>query len=186
VLASVPKSVLWLLCQPGPGRENFTAHMQNLGIDPDRVIYAPRADYADHIARIQLADLALDTFPYSGHTTTSDCLWAGVPVVALKGTNFASRVSESLLNAIGLPELVAADGQGFVDLAVGLAQSPLRLRALKKRLVENRLRMPLFDTERFTRYLEAGFETMVGRASAGQPPAAFDVQALPPRETDFA
>ena len=186
VLSAVPDSVLWMLCQPGPARENFTAHMQSLGIAPSRIIYMPRADYAEHMARMGAADIALDTFPYSGHTTTSDCLWAGVPVVALKGTNFASRVSESLLTAIGLPELVAHDEQAFVDTAVMMARSPLRRRALKARLEQNRLRMPLFDTERFTRHLETAFEMMVERASKGLPPEAFDVPALPPRQGPFA
>ena len=186
VLAGVPDSVLWVLCQPGPARENFTSHMQSLGIAPSRIVYMPRADYSEHMARMAAADIALDTFPYSGHTTTSDCLWSGVPVVALKGTNFASRVSESLLTAIGLPELVANDEQAFVDMAVSLARSPLRRRALKARLEQNRLRMPLFDTERFTRHLEAAFEMMVERSARGLPPQAFDVQALPPRQGSFA
>ncbi len=134
VLEAVPDSVLWVLCQPGPARENFVRHMQGLGIDPSRVIYMPRADYADHLARMASVDIALDTFPYSGHTTTSDCLWTGVPVVALKGTNFASRVSKSLLTALGLGELVARDEQAFVDIAVAMARSPLRRRALKARI----------------------------------------------------
>lgn len=186
VLDAVTDSVLWVLCQPGPARENFVRHMQGLGIDPSRVIYMPRADYADHLARMASVDIALDTFPYSGHTTTSDCLWMGVPVVALKGTNFASRVSESLLTAIGLGELVARDEQAFVDMAVAMARSPLRRRALKARIEQNRLRLPLFDTERFTRHLEAAFEVMVERAARGLPPKAFDVAALPPRQTPFA
>lgn len=186
VLSAVPGSVLWTLCQPGPARENFATHMQSLGIAPSRIIYMPRADYAEHIARIGAADIALDTFPYSGHTTTSDCLWAGVPVVALKGTNFASRVSESLLTAIGLSELVAHDEQAFVDMAVMMARSPLRRRALKAKLEQNRLRMPLFDTERFTRHLETAFEMMVARAARGLPPEPFDVPALPPRQGLFA
>ena len=186
VLSAVPDSVLWVLCQPGPARENFTGHMQSLGIEASRIVYMPRADYAAHMARMAAADIALDTFPYSGHTTTSDCLWAGVPVVALKGTNFASRVSESLLTAIGLPELVAADEQAFVDMAVAMARSPLRRRALKARLEQNRLRMPLFDTERFTRHLETAFEMMVERAAKGLPPQAFDVPALPARTGPFA
>ena len=186
VLSAVPDSVLWVLCQPGPARENFTGHMQSLGIASSRIVYMPRADYAAHMARMAAADIALDTFPYSGHTTTSDCLWAGVPVVALKGTNFASRVSESLLTAVGLPELVAADEQAFVDMAVAMARSPLRRRALKARLEQNRLRMPLFDTERFTRHLEAAFEMMVERAANGLPPQAFDVPALPTRTGPFA
>lgn len=185
VLAAVPHSVLWVLCQPGPARENFTNHMRGLGIEPSRIIYAPRADYADHLARIAAADVALDTFPYSGHTTTSDCLWAGVPVVALKGTNFASRVSESLLSALGLGELVARDEQAFVDMAVTIARSPLRRRALKARIDQNRMRLPLFDTERFTRHLEAAFTTMAERAAKGLPPQAFDVPALPPRKGPF-
>lgn len=186
VLQAVPGAVLWLLCQPGPARENFTAHMEGLGIAADRVVYAPRADYAEHIGRVQCADLALDTFPYSGHTTTSDCLWAGVPVVALKGTNFASRVSESLLTAIGVPELVASGQDAFVDLAVGLARDRKRLAYYRSRIAENRFLKPLFDTERFTRHLEAAFETMVARAKAGLPPDAFDVAALPPRTAPFA
>ncbi len=186
ILQAVPDSVLWVLCQPGPARENFVTHLQGLGIEPSRVIYMPRADYADHVARIAAVDVALDTFPYSGHTTTSDCLWAGVPVVALKGTNFASRVSESLLSAIGLEELVAKDEQAFVDMAVMMARSPLRRRALKARIEQNRLRMPLFDTERFTRHLETAFEMMVARAAKGLPPEAFDVPALPRRDAPFA
>lgn len=185
-LHAVPGSVLWLLCQPGPARDNFTAHMETLGITADRIFFAPRADYEEHIARIQVADLALDTFPYSGHTTTSDCLWAGVPVVALKGTNFASRVSESLLTAIGLPELVAKDRAGFVELAARLASHPEERAAVRDRLAANRLMAPLFDTERFTRHLESAYETMVMRARAGREPAAFDVAPLPPRETPFA
>lgn len=186
VLHAVPGAVLWLLCQPGPARENFTAHMQTLGITKDRLVFAPRADYEAHIARIQAADIALDTFPYSGHTTTSDCLWAGVPVIALKGTNFASRVSESLLTAIGLPELVASDHAGFVALAARLAARPEELAALRARLAANRLRAPLFDTERFTRHLEHAFEVMAERAQAGLEPQAFDVSPLPPRTTPFA
>ncbi len=186
VLETVPDSVLWVLCQPGPARENFTRYMQGLGIEPDRVLYAPRADYAEHVARIALADVALDTFPYSGHTTTSDCLWAGIPVVALKGTNFASRVSESLLSAIGLVELVAKDEQAFVDMAATMARSPLRRKALKARIEQNRLRLPLFDTERFTRHLEAAFVSMAERAANGLAPQAFDVPALPLRVGPFA
>ncbi|MCD2174456.1 O-linked N-acetylglucosamine transferase, SPINDLY family protein [Rhizobium sp. C4] len=186
VLSAVPGSVLWMLCPPGPARENFTSHMQGLGIEASRIIYMPRADYAEHMARMAAADIALDTFPYSGHTTTSDCLWAGVPVVALKGTNFASRVSESLLSALGLAELVAGDEHAFVDMAVMMARSPLRRRALNARIEQNRLRMPLFDTERFTRHLETAFEMMVERAARGLPPKAFDVPALPPRTGPFA
>ncbi|MET3613589.1 putative O-linked N-acetylglucosamine transferase (SPINDLY family) [Rhizobium aquaticum] len=186
VLEAVPDSVLWVLCQPGPARENFVRHMQGLGIDPSRVIYMPRADYAYHLARMACVDIALDTFPYSGHTTTSDCLWVGVPVVALKGTNFASRVSESLLTAIGLGELVARDEQAFVDMAVAMARSPLRRRALKARIEQNRLRLPLFDTERFTRHLEAAYTVMAERAAKGLPPRAFDVPPLPPRQGPFA
>ncbi|HWU64673.1 MAG TPA: hypothetical protein VN112_21845 [Ensifer sp.] len=186
VLQAIPDSVLWMLCQPGPARENFTSHMESLGIAPSRILFMPRADYADHMARMAVADIALDTFPYSGHTTTSDCLWAGVPVVALKGTNFASRVSESLLTALGLDELVAKDERAFVDMAVSMARSPLRRRALKTRIDQNRMRMPLFDTERFTRHLETAFEMMVARASKGLAPEAFDVPALPPRTDPFA
>lgn len=185
ILRQTSDSLLWMLCRDPKAQGNFSQFMAGQGIETDRIVYMDRTDYASHIARIQAADLALDTFPYCGHTTTSDQLWAGLPGVSLKGQNFASRVSESLLRALGVSELVAEDADGFVELAVSLAKDPGRLAAIRETIATNRFRAPLFDTERFTRHLECAYEMMVKRAKAGLPPQAFDVPALPPRMTSF-
>jgi len=114
----------------------------------------------EHLKRLAEADIALDTAPYNGHTTTSDALWCGVPVVTFKGTSFASRVSESLLSAIGMPELVAEDLQAFVRLAVELAQDGARQSRLRQHLSDARDIAPLFDTVLFTRRLEEKFDAI--------------------------
>lgn len=185
ILKRTPNSILWMLCELPDARKNFTDAMKKAGIAKNRVIFADFADYPAHIARLQAADLGIDTFPCNGHTTTSDKLWAGLPMATKRGTNFASRVSESLLNAIGLPELVAEDEASYVDLNVRLATDHEWRNSLKQRLTDNRFRAPLFDTERFTRHLESAFEMMVERAKAGLAPAPMDVPALPPRDKPF-
>ncbi|HBF32897.1 glycosyl transferase [Rhizobium sp.] len=185
VIVAVPDSLFWILCSNDLARENFKAEFQRLGVAPERIVMAEGLDYAQHISRVALADLALDTFPYNGHTTTSDLLWGGLPVLTKKGQSFASRVSESLLNAIGLPELVAEDEEAFVAKAKAYAANPERLAILKQRLAENRFIKPLFDTERFTRHLELGYEMMVERARAGLAPGHLDVSALAPRTLPF-
>ncbi len=185
VLKRAPNAVLWMLCEVPEARKNFTEAMKKAGIAKNRVIFADFADYPAHVARLQAADLGIDTFPCNGHTTTSDKLWAGLPLVTKRGTSFASRVSESLLNAIGLSELVAEDEASYVDLNVRLATDHEWRSSLKQRLAENRFRAPLFDTERFTRHLERAYEMMVERAKAGLPPAPMDVPALPPRDKPF-
>ena len=186
ILKRVPESVLWLMETTEFGRQNLSRHALLQGVMPNRIVFAPKARYADHLARAQAADLALDTFPYNGHTTTSDMLWAGVPVLTKKGSHFASRVSESLLKAIGTPELVAGNLEGYVDLAVALANDPNRLSAIREKLVANRFRAPLFDAERFCRHLEAGYAAMVARAKDGLDPDHFDIPALPTRTAPFA
>lgn len=185
VLRAVPKAVLWMMCDDLDARANFTAFMTDQGVPADRIIFATRAAYPQHVARLQAADFAVDSFPTNGHTTTSDKLWAGLPVVTRRGRNFTSRVSESLLMALGLPELVAPDDRGFVDLCVALARDPARLAALKARIARSRFIAPLFDTERFTRHLERAYEVMVDRQRQGLEPEAFDVEALPPRTAPF-
>jgi predicted O-linked N-acetylglucosamine transferase (SPINDLY family) len=149
------------------------------------VIFCPRVSYEEHIDRQQMADLGIDTFPVNGHTTTSEQLWGGLPVLTVKGTNFASRVTESLLNAIGLPELVAADIKAYEDMAVELASSPERIADYKQRIRQNACIMPLFDAERFTLHLEKSYEVMVERAKMGLDPDHIDVPALPPRTEPF-
>lgn len=177
ILQRVENSVLWMMCDSPLARDNLLAMLLRKGISPEQVIFAPKVRYAQHLSRLPLADLALDTFPCNGHTTTSDLLWAGVPVVTARGTNFTSRVSESLLKAVGLPELVADDRAGFADLAVGLANDRNRLNTVTARLVSGRNSAPLFDATRFCHHLEAAFETMAERAKQGKPPAHFDVAA---------
>jgi hypothetical protein len=171
VLAEAPKAHLWIMA---PGDAVLSAFAAR-GIDSARIHIAAKCAYASHVARVQAADLGLDTFPCNGHTTTSDMLWAGLPVVTMRGQGFPSRVSESLLHAIGLPELVAPDDDAFVTLAAGLAKDPDRLKPLRQRLIANRFTAPLFDAERFCRNLERGFEVMAERARAGLEPVAFDV-----------
>ena len=185
VLKAVPDSVFWVYMPSAFSGRNFVQAMANAGISRGRIRLTGMLSYPEHVSRLPLADLGLDTMPYNGHTTTSDMLWAGLPVLALKGSCFAGRVSESLLAAAGLPELVCEDEDAYVEMALNLAEDPQRLYALRQRLETGRLRAPLFDTERFTRHLEAGFEAMARRARAGLGPELIDVPALPPREGPF-
>jgi len=185
ILQKVESSVLWIMCVHADVQASLVAQCAQKGIKENRIIFASRADYADHIARLQAADVALDTFPYNGHTTSSDALWAGLPLPTLKGSNFASRVSESLLKNIGLPDLVCDTEQDYVDLVVELAQNREKREMVRSWIEQNRFQSPLFDTERFTRHLETAFETMIARAKSGQMPAHFDIAALPPRQEPF-
>ena len=130
-------------------------------------MFAPRRSQAEHLGRLQLADLALDTFPYTSHTTASDALWAGVPLVARHGETFAGRVSGSILHAAGLPELVAESPQDYYRLALELAPRPERLAQFRARLAANRMKCALFDSERFTLDLERLFRRMWSDYRAG-------------------
>lgn len=186
ILRETPNSVLWVMCKTAEMEANLRKRFAERGVDPNRMIATAGAPYGEHIARVQLADLALDTFPCNGHTTTSDMLWAGLPVLAKRGQHFASRVSESLLNAIGLPELIAETDDDFVKLGITLARNPDRIATLRAHLAEQRFRAPLFDSERFCRHLESAFETMASRARNGEEPDHFDVTALPSRDGPFA
>ena len=184
ILARTPGSIFWCLA-PVAARANLLAAFAQDGIAADRLVFAEATSYEKHMDRLPLADLVLDSFPYNGHTTTSDALWAGVPLVALSGNSFASRVAESLLQAIGLPELAVHDRAAYADLAVALHDDPERLAELKTRLATNARIMPLFDSERFTRHLERAYEMMAERARAGLAPDHIDVDPLPPRQTPF-
>lgn len=186
ILRRADRTILWVMIDGALARSNFTSAFEQRGIAADRIIFAQPAPYHAHIARLQAADIGLDTFPYNGHTTTSDKLWAGLPVLTFKGSNFASRVSESLLTALGLPELVASNANAFVDMAVALAENPAEVTRLKKVIGQQRLTAPLFDAERFCRHLESAYDTMVERAKAKLPPEHFDVAALPPRTQPFS
>ena len=176
LLLRVPESVLWLAQTGEPARSNLRREAAVRGVAAERLVFA---DYlpspADHLARLRLADIFLDTFPHNAHATASDALWAGLPVLTCAGGTFAGRVAASLFTAIGLPELVAHSLAEYEAAALHLAQDPQRLAVIRRTLAENRATAPLFDTARFTRNLEATYRAMWTRAEAGLRPEAFAV-----------
>ena len=149
LLRDVPGSVLWLLGGPAPLERNLRAEAARRSIAPERLIFATHCPKPAHLARLSLADLALDTRIYNGHTTSSDALWAGVPLLALRGHHFASRVSASLLHAMDLDELIADSLPAYRDLALSLARDSASLTRLRRRLADARKTAPLFDTGAF-------------------------------------
>ncbi|CAO3439983.1 O-linked N-acetylglucosamine transferase, SPINDLY family protein [Azospirillum doebereinerae] len=184
LLRQVPGSVLWLFEANGVVEANLRREALAWGIVPERLIFAPKRPLADHLARYRIADLFVDTLPYTGHTTTSDALWAGLPVVTCQGDTFASRVATSLLNAAGVPELVTTSLDAYEALALELARNPVRLADIRRRLNETRLTVPLFDSRRFTRHLERAYTIMAEIQDAGEAPREFDVPPLPPGTPD--
>jgi predicted O-linked N-acetylglucosamine transferase (SPINDLY family) len=179
LLHQVEGSVLWLSASNESATQNLRLEAGQRGISPERLIFASRvASNEDHLARLRLGDLFLDTLYYNAHTTACDALWAGLPVLTHPGLTFASRVAGSLLNAVGLPELMAPSLEDYEALALKLAREPERLAAIKDRLVRQRATYPLFDTARFTRQMEAAYRTMWERAQRGEPPKSFAVAPL--------
>lgn len=160
ILKMVPKSILWLLKDNNLMVNNLKKEAVKRGIEDKRLVFAEPLEYSKHLKRFSLADLSLDTFIYNGHTTTSDSLWAGVPVVTLKGNHFASRVSASLLTAVGLPELITYSQKEYESLAVELATNPQKLNTLRSKLLSNRLTAPLFNTKLFVKNLEKEYIKM--------------------------
>jgi predicted O-linked N-acetylglucosamine transferase (SPINDLY family) len=154
LLRAVPASVLWLLQTNAPATDNLRREAERWGVAPERLIFAPRIPLAEHLARQAAADLFLDTTPCNAHTTANDALFVGLPIVTCAGETFASRVSGSQLNAIGLPELVTYDLESYEALALKLARDPDTLRSVRARLRTNSESCPLFDTGRYTRELE--------------------------------
>lgn len=177
LLHALPNAVLWLLEWSQQALPNLKREAAARGIDPARLIGAPRADSAHHIARFRLADLFLDSWPCNGHTTGSDALWAGVPMVTLRGETFASRVAASLLNAVGLPELVCADIAEYEQSVLALAGDAPRRAELRERLVVARAESPLFDSLRYTRDAEALFLRMAARHAQGLAPEHLPAEA---------
>jgi predicted O-linked N-acetylglucosamine transferase (SPINDLY family) len=148
-------------------------------VPADRLIFAPRIQSSeDHLARQQLADLFLDSLYYNAHATASDALWAGVPVLTCSGATFASRVAGSLLNAVGLSELITTSLSGYEALALKLARDPMLLASFRQKLARQRQVYPLFNTERFTRHIETAYTTMWERSQRGEPPQSFAVAAV--------
>ncbi|MES9843818.1 MAG: tetratricopeptide repeat protein [Candidatus Sedimenticola sp. 6PFRAG5] len=178
VLSELEGSVLWLFSSDEAAINNIRHAAASRGVAPDRIVFAGRVSKAEHLSRLKLADMALDTRIYNGHTTTSDALWAGVPVIAMEGRHFASRVSSSLLQSVGLPELVAHDLNGYESLILHYAMHPEELGHVRKKLEINRLSMPLFNTATFTRNLEKAYQEMWDRFASGKKPDHIDVAQL--------
>ena len=170
LLQQVPGSVLWLLADNPTVESNLKSEAEGRGVDAGRLIFAPRIPYADYLARYRLADLCLDTLPFNAGATASDALWAGVPLVTCAGEAFASRMALSLLQAIGMPELVTDSMADYEALAAKLASDPQLIASTRAKLARNRLSQPLFDTALFTRNLEAAYVAAHERAQAGRAP----------------
>ncbi len=179
LLQQVADSVLWLYESNEQARRNLVREAQQRGIETSRLVWAPQMRLAQHLGRLQLADLVLDSRPYGAHTTASDALWAGVPVLTCPGGTFASCVAASLLKAVGLPELIAPDLRHYESMALELARDARGLAALKQRLAHNREHCALFDSVRYTRDLESLYQRMYDRHRRGEAPC--DLPAQPSR-----
>lgn len=178
LLNKVQGSVLWLLGDNAAASRNLRRESERRGVAPERLIFAEMIKLDEHLARHKLADLFLDTLPYNAHTTGSDALWAGLPLVTCQGTTFPGRVAASLLNAVGLPELIAYSLEEYEALALKLATGPATLADIRARLARNRTTHPLFDTDRFRRHIESAYITMWERVQRGDPPVSFAVQHI--------
>jgi predicted O-linked N-acetylglucosamine transferase (SPINDLY family) len=179
LLGNVEGSVLWLLEDNEAVQRNLKRVAAGCGIAAERIVFAPRNAVEEHLARHVLADLFLDTMPYNAHTTASDALWMGLPLLTCAGNTFPSRVAASLLFAIGLPELVTSSLGEYGALACKLAREPERLAAIKAKLAQNRDTSPVFDAARFTRDLESAYVAMWERQQRGEPPASIAVGVEP-------
>jgi predicted O-linked N-acetylglucosamine transferase (SPINDLY family) len=178
LLRAIDGSVLWLIEENAVAVDNLRREAMERGVSPERLIFAPKISTDAHLARQRLADLFLDTLPYNAHTTASDALWAGLPVLTCPRSTFAGRVGASLLHAVGLPEMITASLEEYEALALRLARDPALLASLKAKLASNRLKCPLFDTQRFTRHVEAAFTTMWELHQRGEAPRSFAVEAI--------
>jgi predicted O-linked N-acetylglucosamine transferase (SPINDLY family) len=161
ILRRVEGSVLWLLPDSDEVLATLRIEAAKHVIEPARLIPVPRTDPLTHVSRGALADLFLDTFVCNAHTTASDALWSGLPVLTYPGETFASRVAASIVSAAGLAELVCSSADDYEETAVALAQDPERLAALRQRLMETRETCPLFDTAALVRDLEATYRAMI-------------------------
>jgi len=171
ILGAVEGSVLWLSERNETARANLRKEATAAGVNPDRLVFAGYVDSSeDHLARHRAADLFLDTLPYNAHTTASDALWAGLPVLTQMGETFAGRVAAGLLTAIGLPELIVQTQQQFESRAIELATGPELMAAIKGKLADNRLTKPLFNTGLYTRHIESAYATMYQRYQDGIAP----------------
>jgi protein O-GlcNAc transferase len=167
IIKAVPKSVLWLTEGHPVYIRNIKEAWTKAGLAEDRLIFAPRVGVNEYLSQYQLVDLFLDAFPYTSGTTASDCLWAGCPLLTLVGKTMVARMGGSNVKAAGLPELITYSKEEYVERAVYYAKHPTELAQLRKRLVDNRLNLPLFDTAKFVKHLEHAFEMMAKQSWAG-------------------
>ena len=177
VLKAVDGAVLWLLADHPLAAENLRAQAVAQGVAAERLVFAGRLPLAEHLARQKLADLVLDTLPYNAHTTASDALWAGVPILTCMGKAFAGRVAASLLQAVDLPELITGTAEEYESLAIALARDGAKLAILRAKLAQGRLSAPLFNAKLLARHLESAFTAMQARRVAGLAPDHMDVPA---------
>ena len=175
ILNAVPGSILWLLEGHPRFAENIRREAEARGVAGNRIIFAPQIRNEKYLARAKLADLFLDNLPYNAHTTASDALWVGLPLITCRGQTFPGRVAASLLQAIGLCELVTEDLDSYQALAVKLASDPRALRSVREKLAHNRLSTPLFDTKDYTKHLEAAYRTMLEIRENADGPRSFTV-----------
>jgi len=175
ILRRVDGSVLWLLESNGEVAQNLRREAAGHGVAGERLVFAPMIMPEKHLARQALADLFLDTLPCNAHTTASDALWAGLPLLTCRGGAFPGRVAASLLQAIGLSELVTENLEEYEALAIRLAGDPQALQAIRTKILSNRSVTPLFDTDRFARAIEAAYGRMWDIAERGLPPQGFAV-----------
>jgi predicted O-linked N-acetylglucosamine transferase (SPINDLY family) len=178
LLREIEGSVLWLLAGPPGASANLRREADARGVAENRLVFAPRLAVDLHLARHRRADLFLDTFHYGAHTTASDALWTGLPVVTCCGSTFAGRVGASLLHAVGMDELIASSPDDYRKLAHELARNPAKLTATREKLNLRRESSPLFDTSRFTRHLELAYRTMWDRFRSGEPPEDLSICAI--------
>ena len=175
ILKAVEGSVLWLLESNPTAAKNLQKEAESQGVDGKRLIFAKRMPLSEHLARHRLADLFLDTLPYNAHTTASDALWAGLPVLTCLGESFASRVSASLLRAVDLPELVVASQSDYEARAIELASNRAQLLEINSKLENNKSTAALFDTGLFAKHIESAYKLMYDKYQAGQPPESIEI-----------
>jgi predicted O-linked N-acetylglucosamine transferase (SPINDLY family) len=178
LLGAVEDSVLWLLGDSAPAKQNLRREAIARGVNPARLVFADRRPAEEHLARHRLADLFLDTLPVNAHTTASDALWAGLPILTCRGEAFAGRVAASLLDAVGLAQLVTDSLQSYEALALRLATDAALLGRLRGKLAKNRLSYPLFDTDRFRCHIEFAYVKMWELWQRGERPRSFGVEPI--------
>jgi len=163
LLNKVDESVLWLRESNQFSQLNIKNEAKKRKVDPSRIVFADKAPMDEHLARQKLADLFIDTFAFNAHTTATEALWAGLPVVTKTGQGFAARVAGSLLNAVGLPELIAENEKGYEEIILELATNPKKLTQLKEKLNHNLFSTPLFNTRKYTNHLETAYQMAYDR-----------------------